>query len=244
MSDVITGLAAMTELEAINTMLGAIGEQPLPAGTNLATATQSDMLMAIDILRKTSVEVQKLGWLFNTEHGYEIVQTATYSWVDTAGVTTPLSIFVAPAGLMKFQLTKTYNQLCVDTSIRPSRKYSPGAMVFYDRGKGRDGFPSSERTSLYIDPTWLFDFQKIPETARTYIAARATRIFVESSLGSQSLAQPIQNNERYALRDLKLDQGLKDDDRWLSALDLYSTRGGRVSTPRGYVDVRQNRNTV
>lgn len=247
MPPIITNLTQTTELEAINTMLSAIGESPLPASTDLTTVTQADVAMAINILRDNCREVQSLGWKFNMEFGYELAPAAQYTWVDTAGISTPLNIFVPPAALVAYFVTKIAEQQqmkLVDTMIRPSRKYVPGTLVFYDRTNARDGFPVKDRGFLYINPIWLFDFDILPESARRYIVTKATRIFQASAVGSDTLARFTERDEQIALRTLKREQGQEDSYSFLQNVSLFFDRGGRPSMPQGTSDPRTNRNSV
>src|ERR1043166_1428635 len=117
----IINLVPTTELEAINSMLSAIGEQPIAA---VDTATQADVQMAVNILRDVTREVQSIGWRFNTEFGYEVAPFATLSWVDTAGITTLLNVFKPAANLIKFDLTATSAQGQLALVLRPSRLYA------------------------------------------------------------------------------------------------------------------------
>lgn len=230
MPQAIVNLAPMTELEAVNAMLSAIGEAPLPAGTDLSTITQADVLMALNLLRNTTRDVQSMGWRFNTEHGYQLAPAATYSWVDTAGVTTPLNIFTPPTNLIRFTVTPTIDQQgcsLIDTVIRPSRKYTPGTLVFYDRILNRDGFPTADRPWLYIEPVWAFDFEKMPEEARRYCAISAARQFVEQAKGSQTLAGFTERDEMLALRNLSRAFGEEDEYNMLQNTDVAKHLGFR-----------------
>lgn len=231
MPQVITNLALTTELEAVNVMLSVIGETPLPAGTDLSTVTQSDVQMALNLLRNTTRDVQSMGWRFNTEHGYQLAPNTTYDWVDSAGVHTMLNIFTPPANLLRFSITKTTDQQgsgLVDTVIRPSRRWPTiGTLVFYDRILNRDGFPVSERPYLYIEPVWGFDFEKMPEEARRYCAISAARQFAQQNVGSQTLASFTERDEMLALRNLKREFGEEDDYNMLQNTDVSKHLGFR-----------------
>jgi Autographiviridae tail tubular protein Gp11 len=228
----ITNLAPTTELEAVNAMLSAAGEAPLPAGTDLSTITNFEQVIALNLLRNATREVQSMGWKFNTEFGYQLVPAvgSPYDWVDNAGVHTNLNIFTQPTGLIRFTLTPIVEQqgyLFVDTVLRPSRKFTPGTLVFYDRLNNRDGFPVSERPYLWIDPVWLFDFEKMPEEARRFCAIHAARQFVQQVVGSQTLASFTDQDERLAYRNLKNAYGDSDDYNMLTNSDVSKHLGNR-----------------
>lgn len=63
------GQTPTTELEAVNNMLGSIGETPLNSLTDSGLA---DANMARTILHKNSREVQNRGWWFNMEEEYPV----------------------------------------------------------------------------------------------------------------------------------------------------------------------------
>jgi hypothetical protein len=58
-----------TELEAVNVMLGTIGEQPV---NSLDISTISEVSIASDMLYEVSREVQTRGWSFNEETDYPL----------------------------------------------------------------------------------------------------------------------------------------------------------------------------
>jgi hypothetical protein len=237
MALVITNLALTTELEAVNIMLSCAGEAPLPTGTDLAVTTNADTLIAIGILRNAVRTVQSMGWQFNTEFGFQLVPTTTYDWVDSAAVHTMLNIFTPPANLLGFAVTLLADQQgyrAINTHIRPSRKYTPGTRVFYDRVLNRDGFPVADRPYLYIDPVWAFDFEQMPEEARSFCAIHAARQFVQQAVGSQTLASFTEQDERLAFRNLKTAFGSKDEYNMLKNTDVSKHLGNRPR-PGGYV---------
>jgi hypothetical protein len=246
MPTLITDLTGTTELEAVNAMLGAIGEAPLPTGTDLSASPHPDVQTAIGVLTATTREVLSTGWRFNTEFGYELSPAAQFTWTDSASVSTELNIFVPPAGLAGFQVTPTAEQQGtneVDTEIRRSRVYSSVSpvLVFADRRRARDGFPSADHPYLYIDPIWYLDFEDLPEVARRYVFTKAGRTFVEGAIGSQTLSRFTQRDEQIALRALVREHGLIDRASFLSDAELHNARGRRPGFFRGVIDPRRNR---
>jgi len=251
MPSVITNLAPMTELEAVNAMLSSAGEAPLPVGTDLSTVTNSDVVMALNILRNATRDVQNMGWKFNTEFGFQLIPSTAnpaspFDWVDSTGLHTNLNVFLPPANLLGFTVSPIIEQQgyqFVDTVIRPSRKVvvaSAPILVFYDRVLNRDGFPATERPYLYIDPVWAFDFEKMPEEARRFCTIHAARQFVQQLVGSQTLASFTDQDERFAFRNLKRAFGEEDDFNMLRNTDVSKHLGNR---PRfgGYISTDPRR---
>lgn len=68
--------APSTELEAVNAMLGTIGETPV---NSLDTVSSVDTAIARDTLHAISREVQARGWWFNEDYGHTFV-------LDTHGI--------------------------------------------------------------------------------------------------------------------------------------------------------------
>lgn len=239
----IENLVATTELEAVNAMLASIGEAPV---ADLATATATDVVMAISILRNTAREVQMLGWRFNTEFGLQLSNSGTYSRVGTDGVTTELSIFKPPTGLVSFEMSRSEDQQgsrYTDAVLRPSKEYVEDALpvlVFYDRERNRDGWDATEREYLYIDAVFLFNFEHLPESARNYIVVRASRRFAQKVAGSSELSSFNERDELQALRAIKRDQGENDDYNILDNMDVYKALGGRPRGPTGVSDTRNS----
>jgi hypothetical protein len=65
-------LTPTTELEAINSMLSAIGESPVSTVEDTGVV---DAVMAKQTLDSVSRQVQSRGWHFNTEPGVELIPT-------------------------------------------------------------------------------------------------------------------------------------------------------------------------
>lgn len=191
----ITNLNPTTELDAVNSMLSAIGEAPV---ATLLGVSQADVEMAVNILRSTTREVQLRRWRFNTEYGYTV--TSAGSSVQNGAT---VNVFFVPAQLGTFRLSNVSGQENLDAIIRPSRFFQPGTLVFYDRLGSRDGFALS---TLQIDPVWVFDFEQMPETARRYTVVAAGRRFAQQVAGSEELGSFSEQDEENALRILIEDQ--------------------------------------
>ena len=71
-TQVITGVknTVSTELDAVNTMLAAIGESPVNA---LLGSLPADVAVAMNTLEETMREIQLEGWHFNTEEDYPLI---------------------------------------------------------------------------------------------------------------------------------------------------------------------------
>ena len=150
-------LSPTTELEAINTMLSTIGESPV----NMVEDTGNvDVVIARQILQTASREVQARGWHFNTEINYTITP-------DSEGY------LVLPNTVLK--VDTVYPDSSKDVVVRGSR--------LYDREKHTYVFTDAVK----VDMTILLTFDELPEVARNYVTIRASRIFQERVVGSDTL---------------------------------------------------------
>lgn len=167
-------LTATSELDAVNIMLGTIGESPI---NSLDAATGVvDAVTARSILSEVAVQVQEEGWHFNTD--YEFVLTP-----DTNGY-----IYV-PSNAIEVD-TSPYSR-DYDVAIRGNK--------LYDRGNKTYVFTEP----LKADLTILLEFNELPQAARHYITIRAARVFQQRVVGSNILGSFTQQDELTALRSMR-----------------------------------------
>jgi hypothetical protein len=161
----------MTELQAVNILLAAIGEA---AVSSLETATTVEVTQAKNLLSNTNRAIQQKGWHFNTE--WDVVMTLDLtSRVPIAS--NVLSIMIP-------------NKL---TTLR-GREGSP---FLYDLENNTFTFGSAPNNAVTIT---LLDFVDTPHTFRQYVTVRAARIFQEEIIGQVSAEQinRIEESEAYA----------------------------------------------
>lgn len=169
-------LSMTTELDAINIMLGTIGEAPI---NSLEAATGVvDAVTARSILNEVSVQVQEEGWHFNTE--YEFVLTPELSTKE---------IFIAP-NVIEADASK-YDRNDIDVAIRGNR--------LYDRKNKTFQF----QQEIKADLTVLLEFNELPQAARHYITIRAARVFQQRVVGSTTLGSFTEADEARALRAMR-----------------------------------------
>ncbi len=236
MPAVITSISPLTELEAINIMLAAIGEAPLAPATDLATVTAADVVTAISTLRNISRSVQAEGWRFNTEMGVEIPPEDTVNWEDSSGDITVLNVFLLPASVLQWRQTLCNENAALDLVVRKSKVYEVTAEkvpVLYDRAKNRDGAEAARYPFLYLDLVTPQDFEDMPQTARDHITNRAARIFVQQVLGADGLRAFAVDDETITRRSLVRDQGIDEDVNMFHTAHAQGILGGRESGYNG-----------
>jgi hypothetical protein len=170
-------LSPTTELEAINTMLTSIGEQPVQSKDNLAGL--SDASIAQQILSNVSRSVQSRGWIFNTD-------------LDET-----LSPNTAKGGIIELDPSV----LRVDTTSRTrtsTEDIIERGRKLWDRQKNTDVFT----TTVKVNTVKLLIFEDLPEPARRFIALRSARIFHDRVVGSDTLHKFFQEDEEQAWSQL------------------------------------------
>jgi hypothetical protein len=170
-------LATTTKLEAINSMMTAIGESPV---NTITQATTTDVSIALSILENVSREIQSQGWFFNTDLKYTL----------NPNTSNQIELPVNALRLNTVDLSKLYNL------VERNRK-------LYDRKNNT----YTITYPVTVDIIFYLGFEELPEVARRYITLRAARIFQDRMLGSNQLHGYHQQDEFTALMDLKEAEG-------------------------------------
>ena len=133
-----------TELSAVNSILGSIGQSPV---TNL-DHDNPETSFIFNILRETNVDVQSEGWVYNLELNYEFAK-------DTNGY---INI---PSNILRLDRTDDHKNRTMNLVRRNGR--------LYDKVKHTDVFTENQ----HLDVTWLFPFEELPVPFRRYIVYKA-----------------------------------------------------------------------
>lgn len=235
---VITTIRPSTEQQAVNVILGAIGEAPISETDNLTTLSNNDanVEVAVKLLKEATRDLLTAGWRFNTLTGYEIAPTATYSWTDTDGATTVLNVFKRPTDALAWKQTKCSQMQGIELVERRSIKYTEAAakvMVLFDRIRNRDGVEQSTYPYLYLDLINACDFEDMPESARKYATIVAARRMAQRGPVSQVQAAFTQSDEAFALRTLRREQGLSQQLNLFQTAETVEMAGRRPGTLSG-----------
>jgi len=170
-----------SKLEAVNSMLGHIGESPVNSISN-TNALPVSAATAISALDEISRAVQSDGWQFNTE----------------------VNVSLSPAGDGTITLSGDILELDpIDTSIDVVQR----GLSLFDRSNNTSVFTKD----LKVNQTRLLDWDSLPEPARRYIVLRASRVFQGRIVGSRELEALIARDEYKAYAALMdFDSGSSD----------------------------------
>ena len=168
-------LNRMTELEAVNTMLVTIGEQPVSSLDNLAGL--QDASIAKQILSNTSRAVQSKGWVFNLD----------------------LQVTYTPDANGEINLGSNVLRIDTTSKVRGTTKdiVERGGKL-YDRENNTSVFTDTVK----VDRVIVLNFDDLPEVARRYIATRSARVFHDRVVGSGELHRFFQEDEGQAWSEL------------------------------------------
>jgi hypothetical protein len=144
-----------TKLNAINTMLSAIGEPPV----NTLSSQRADSNLAEQILDEVSREIQSYGWHFNSEYNVSLSPDSN-GYIDVAENVVRVD-------------TDPFRYASLDIVLRGNR--------LYDKASNTYVFGSE----IIVDRVVMLEFDEMPEPARRYIMIRAARIFSDRMIGSE-----------------------------------------------------------
>ena len=184
-----------TQLEAVNTMLGYIGEAPVNSISNTDELPVS-AANAVTILDETSREVQSEGWHFNTTKDH---------------VLTPVNDAI----------TLPSNTLQVDHEGGEDIDLVQRGLSLYDRKNRTSTFTSDIKVTIVE----LLDWDSLPEQARRYIALRATRSLQARIVGSRELEALIIRDEFAAKANLETSDSSNSDRTIFDNYDAASRVG-------------------
>ena len=193
-----TQIATDTELSAVNSILGSIGQSPV---TTLGTVTTNvtntgqeiantyanpQIAMIHGLLMEVTKDVQNEGWHFNKEDHIKISP-------DSNGN------FLIPANYLRFDVHDGLYDRTRDV-VRKNGK-------LYDNVLHTDVFTQD----FYFDVTYLLGFNDVPPAIQRYIIARASVRAATQLVSNSDLVKLLQLEEaktRAAALDYDCDQGV------------------------------------
>ena len=172
-----TQLNTDTELSAVNSILGSIGQSPITA-INLTALQDPEVALVHNILMEVTKDVQNEGWHFNQEDHVSRSPDANGN-------------FLIPNNYLRFDVH--------DGLYDRSRDVVKRGGKLYDKVEHTDVFTSD----LYFDITYLFDFEDIPSAIQRYIIARASVRAATQVVSNADLVQLLQLEEAKTLASAK-----------------------------------------
>jgi hypothetical protein len=203
-----------TLLEAVNTLLAVIGEQPV---NTLETQQIVEASMAERTLLEFHKEGQVNGWSWNSEQAYEFTKDNNNEIVVPTNVVRWAADAYEWAGRFQLRGQRVYD--------REKRTYSLGSDV----------------TSLKADVVFLLSWDESPEAFNRWVTIRSARVFSGRVLGDSSSFKYTALDEQAALTAL---QAVEMDQLQANSLTggpgmrpfpTYSPGLGLLGRNRGYL---------
>jgi hypothetical protein len=170
-----------TELSAVNSILGAIGQSPL---TTL-NFDNPEVAMIYNLLRDANVDTQAEGWHYNTEKHVKFP-------INTDGK------IIIGNDILSMDLHNNYTKRSSDLVRRNG--------FIYDKMKHTDVFTQD----LELDVVRLYQFEDLPIPFKRYITYRASRVAATKLVANPQLAKLLAQQEalaRAALMEYECNQG-------------------------------------
>jgi hypothetical protein len=170
-----------TELSAVNSILGAIGQSPL---TTL-NFNNPEIAMIYNLLRDANVDTQAEGWHFNTEKHVLFARDANGK-------------VAIGNDILSMDLH--------DNQARRTQNFVRRNGFIYDKIDHTDVFTED----LDLDVVRLYEFEDLPIVFRRYITYRASRIAATKLVANPELVKLLAQQEalaRAALMEYECNQG-------------------------------------
>ena len=170
-----------TELSAVNSILGSIGQSPV----NNLDFDNPEIGFIHNLLREVNVDVQNEGWSFNSE------EHVTFS-PDSNGYIT------MPTNVIRFDVHDGLNNRTTNVVVRNGR--------LYDKYTHTDVFTSD----LLVDVVSLYEFNDLPSIFQRYITHRAAGRAAAQLVGNPQLVELLATQEaqaRAGCMEYECDQG-------------------------------------
>jgi len=169
-----TPIATDTELSAVNSILGSIGQSPITqlkdTTTGALISTNPEISFIFNLLVETTKDVLNEGWHFNSEEHIKI----------SPDVNKHISI---PTNMLRYDIHDGQITRNLDVVKREGKLYDKVNHTF------------EFTNDVEIDATYLYDFEDIPSAFQRYIIAKASTRAATQLVGDANLAKLLQNQE-------------------------------------------------
>ena len=191
-----TTISIDTELSAVNSILGAIGQAPITA-LNTQTTTTSDssqisenpeIAMIYNLLRDANVDTQSEGWHFNSEYNVKFTPNSNKK-------------IVIGDNILSMDLHGNQTKRNYDLVRRNG--------FLYDKMSAKDNKDEFD-SDMYLDVVTLYHFEDLPIVFRRFITYRAMAAAATQLVANPQLVRLLTNQAslaRAALQEYECNQG-------------------------------------
>jgi hypothetical protein len=171
----------LTELNAVNSVLAAIGQSPV---TTL-DYENPETSFVYNLIQECSRDVQDEGWVFNREEYYPLTPDQN-------------KFITLPANVLRMDVSENDVYRTIDVIKRDGKLYDKLHHTF------------EFRNPLYMDIVWLFPLTDLPSVFQRYITSRASVRAAIQMIDNAQLSQLLQVQEntcRAACMEYEANQG-------------------------------------
>ena len=177
-----------TELSAVNTILGAIGQSPVTTlgvvstVNNVSTYQNPEIAFIYNILKESSLDVQNEGWTFNKETNVKKVPDSNKEILVGNNI---LSMdFHDPGNKDHDIIIKTHN----------------GVKKLYDRLEvnSTSNTPYEFDNDVYVDIVYWYEYNNLPSVFKRYITNKAATRAATQLITNPQLVQILTVQEQMA----------------------------------------------
>ena len=186
-----TTIETDTELSAVNSILGAIGQAPITQlkdpVTGVVTNNNPEVQFIYNLLRTANVETQSEGWHFNRERHVPF-QTDGNDQI------------IISDDIVKIDLPDNWSRRHYNFVRRNGK--------LYDKISHTDEFPNIDKIDL--DVIRIYNFEDVPQVFKTYITYRASRQAAVQLVANPQLVQLLASSEalsRASIMEYECNQG-------------------------------------
>ena len=168
-----TPIATDTELSAVNSILGSIGQSPITQLKNTTGAlisTNPEISFIFNLLVETTKDVLNEGWHFNTEEHIEIQPDANKN-------------ILIPTNMLRYDIHDGQMFRDRDVVKREGKLYNKVDHTF------------EFSSPVFVDATYLYDFEDVPSAFQRYIIAKASTRAATQLVGDVNLVKLLQTQE-------------------------------------------------
>ncbi|NBO99831.1 MAG: hypothetical protein EBU90_06845 [Proteobacteria bacterium] len=163
--------APTTQLDAINSILSAVGEAPITSTEFISNSVSATI--ANNILNEVDRGFQSKGWSFNTEYGGTLTRNTS-------------NFIYIPSNTIRITFNPTSN-----VGLKPIQR---GTRI-YDAENNTYVF---SQNIIWNEKVTLLDFSELPESARNYIIVKASRLFLLRTRPEETQLKVSEIDEQYA----------------------------------------------
>ena len=168
-----TTIDTETELSAVNSILGAIGQSPVSS----IEFTNPEIGFVYNLLRDANVDIQNEGWHFNTEKHVQYKPDAVNNKIAITN------------DILKMDAADGWSKREYDVVKRNG--------YLYDKYDHTDDW-SDLSNGIDLDVVRLFSYEDLPSVFKRFIIYRASRMAATQLVNNPQLAQLIGQQEMFA----------------------------------------------